>query len=112
MRQCLLGTLVVRRLDKGFIGLPGTGFRGDIGAEIANDVATFVDVRRGPVNSLAVEKMRASAFQSEKRRIVHGSLVDLAGVLCDQLSNHLEMAELLKRDVLQHVADPGILDME
>ena len=43
---------------------------------------------------------------------MYGGLVEFAGVLRDQLSNHLKVAELLDRDVLQHVADAGILDME
>ena len=33
-------------------------------------------------------------------------------MLRDQLSNHLKVAELLDRDVLQHVADAGVLDVE
>ena len=33
-------------------------------------------------------------------------------VCCDELSNHLKVAELLDRDVLQHVADAGVLDVE
>src|SRR6185437_6270572 len=39
-------------------------------------------------------------------------LVNLAGMLRDQLSNHLKMAELLHRDVLQHVANTRVLDVE
>ena len=33
-------------------------------------------------------------------------------MLRDQFTNHLEMAEFLHRDVLQHIADAGILDVE
>ena len=33
-------------------------------------------------------------------------------MLRDELSDHLEMAELLHRDVLQHVANAGILDVK
>ena len=43
---------------------------------------------------------------------MYGGLVEFAGVLRDQLSNHLKMTELLDRDVLQHVADAGVLDVE
>ena len=43
---------------------------------------------------------------------MYGGLVEFAGVLRDQLSDHLKMAELLDRDVLQHVADAGVLDVE
>jgi len=33
-------------------------------------------------------------------------------MLLDHPANHLEMAEFLERDVVQHVADRSILDME
>jgi hypothetical protein len=33
-------------------------------------------------------------------------------MLRDQLADHLEMAKFLHRDVLQHVANTGILDVE
>jgi hypothetical protein len=33
-------------------------------------------------------------------------------MLCDELSNHFEVAEFLDRNVLQHIADAGILNME
>ena len=33
-------------------------------------------------------------------------------MLGDQFADHLEMAELLHRDVLQHVADARVLDVE
>jgi hypothetical protein len=35
-----------------------------------------------------------------------------AGVLRDQLSHHFKVAKLLDRDVLKHVADAGVLDVE
>ena len=56
--------------------------------------------------------MGAAAFQPEQRCIVDRRLVNLAGVLRDKLSHHLKMAELLNRDVLQHVANARILNME
>jgi hypothetical protein len=43
---------------------------------------------------------------------VYGGLVELAGVLRYQLSHHFKVAELLDRDVLKHVADAGVLDVE
>ncbi len=43
---------------------------------------------------------------------MYEGLVEFAGVLRDQLSNHLKVAELLDRDVLEHVPDAGVLDME
>ena len=43
---------------------------------------------------------------------MYGGLVEFAGVLRDQLSNHLKVAKLLDCDVLQHVADAGVLDVE
>ena len=33
-------------------------------------------------------------------------------MLGNKLADHLKMAELLHRDVLQHIADAGILDVE
>ena len=56
--------------------------------------------------------MRTSAFELEQRCIVNRRLIDLARVLRDQFANHLQMAELLHRNVLQHVADASIFDME
>ena len=43
---------------------------------------------------------------------MYGGLVEFAGVLRDQLSHHLKVAELLDRDVLKHVTDAGVLDVE
>ena len=56
--------------------------------------------------------MRPAAFKLEQRRVVDIGLVDFARVLRDQLADHFEMAEFLDRDVLQHVADAGVLDVE
>ena len=56
--------------------------------------------------------MRATALDLEQRRGVNIGLIHLAGVLGNKLADHLKMAELLHRDVLQHIADAGILDME
>ena len=33
-------------------------------------------------------------------------------MLCQQFADHFEVAELLDRDVLKHVADAGVLDVE
>ncbi len=110
--SAFLRALVVARLDERLVGLARTGLRGDVGAQVADHVAAFVDVGGRPAAALAVEKVRTAAFEPEQRRIIDRRLIDLAGVLRDKLSDHLEMAELLHRDVLQHVADAGILDVE
>ena len=112
MNQGLLGALVVTGLDQGLVGLAGAGFGGDVRPQIANDVAALLDIGCRPATSLAVKKMRAATFELEQRRIVDGGLVDLAGVRGDQLADHLEVAELLDRDVLEHVANAGILNVE
>ena len=39
-------------------------------------------------------------------------LISLAGMLRDQFADHFEVAEFLDRDVLKHVADAGVLDVE
>jgi hypothetical protein len=56
--------------------------------------------------------MRPPTLKLEERRIMHCCLINLAGVLRDQLAHHLKVAELLDGDVLQHVADRGVLDVE
>jgi hypothetical protein len=56
--------------------------------------------------------MRAAAFQPEQRRIIDRRLINLARVLRDELADHLEMAELLHRDVLQHITNACILNVE
>ena len=56
--------------------------------------------------------MRAATFHFEDWRVVNRSLIDLAGVLRDELSHHLKMAKLLDGDILQHVADPGVFDVK
>ena len=43
---------------------------------------------------------------------MNGGLVKLAGMLRDQLAHHFEMTEFLDRDVLKHIPNAGILDME
>ena len=44
--------------------------------------------------------MRTATFELEQRRIVDGRLVNLARVLSDELSDHLEMTEFLYGDIL------------
>ena len=56
--------------------------------------------------------MRAAALHFEQRRVIDTGLIDLARVLSNQLTDHLQMAEFFHRNVLQHIADAGILDME
>ena len=56
--------------------------------------------------------MRADTFHLEQRRVIYRGLVELGGMLDDELADHLEMAELLHRDVLEHVANAGVGDME
>src|ERR1700722_17594587 len=61
---------------------------------------------------MAGEEVRAAAFELEQRSVVDGGLIKLARVLRDQFADHFEMAEFLDGDVLKHVADASILDME
>ena len=56
--------------------------------------------------------MRAAALQLEDGRLINGGLIDLAGVLGDELPNHLQVPELLDGDVLEHVANSSVLDVE
>jgi hypothetical protein len=56
--------------------------------------------------------MRAAAFELKQRRIVNCRLVDLACMLRNELADHLEVAEFFQRNVLQHVANAGIFDVE
>ena len=63
--------------------------------------------------ALAVDQMRADAAYGKQRAPVRGVPgVALFGMLLDHPSDHLEMAELFDRDVLQHVADRRVLGME
>ena len=56
--------------------------------------------------------MRAATFELEQRRIVDLGLINFPGVLSDQMSDHLEMAEFFHGDILQHVAQAGVFDMK
>src|SRR5665213_1325785 len=56
--------------------------------------------------------MRADALHRKEGRFVDFRLVDLARVLRYEFADHFEMAELFHRDILQHVADACVLDME
>ena len=91
------------------VRFPGTT---SVGPQIADDVAAFLDIGCRPAAALAVQKVWATAFEPEQRRIIDGRLIDLAGVLRDKLSDHLEMAELLHRDILQHIANACVLYVE
>ena len=56
--------------------------------------------------------MRAAAFQFEDRCIISRRLIDLAGMLRNELSHHFQVAELFEGDILQHVANRRILHVE
>ena len=43
---------------------------------------------------------------------MHRRLIQLARMLRDQLAHHFEMTELLDGDVLEHVPDESIFDVE
>jgi hypothetical protein len=112
MRQRFLRALVIAGLDQRLVCLARAGLGGDVGAQVTHYVAALVDIRGGPGAALAVQEVRPHPLQLEQRRVIHGGLVKLAGVLRDQLADHLQMAEFLDRDILQHVADARVLDME
>jgi hypothetical protein len=61
---------------------------------------------------LAVQEVRAAAFEHEQRSVVQGGLVKLACMLRGQLANHFEMTEFLDGDVLKHVPDVDIFDVK
>src|SRR5260370_34311605 len=82
-------------------------------SQIPHHVTALVDIGRSPGRSLAVDQVRPDAAHREERALVGGvPSVALFGMLLDHPSDHLEMAELLERDVVQHVADRRVLDME
>ena len=112
MQQHLFGWFVVARLDERFVGLASARLGRNIGAKIAHDIAALIDIGRRPAASLAVQKMRTAAFEIEQRGVVNIGLVDFARMLRDQLADHFEMAEFLDGDVLKHVANAGVLDVE
>src|ERR1700733_11102297 len=79
---------------------------------MADNIATFLDGGCCPTAALAVEEVRATGLEFEQRSVVDGGLIKFARMLRDQLANHFEMTEFLDRDVLKHVPDAGILDVE
>src|ERR1700729_1313293 len=112
MYQSLPGPIVVAGIDQSLVGLASTGFGCDVRSEITYDVSALVDVGGCPATALTVEKMRTSAFNLKDRSLVDVGLIHLAGVLRDELADHFEMTEFFDRDILQHIAYAGILDME
>ena len=77
-----------------------------------NYVPALVDVGGSPAATLAVKEMRPPPFSLDGARRRPKMLVNLAGMLRYELSDHLKMAELLHRNVLQHVSDTRILDVK
>jgi hypothetical protein len=63
-------------------------------------------------STLAIQEMRATAFELEQRSVVNGGLIKLARMLGDQLTDHFEMTEFFDSDVLKHVPDTGVLDVK
>ena len=57
-------------------------------------------------------EVRAAALQAKQRRVVDRCLIDFARVLRNEFANHLQMAEFLYRNVLQHITDASILDVK
>ncbi len=110
--QRLFGALIVARFDQRFVRLTRPGFSGDICPQVADHVTAFLNVCRRPAAPLAVQEVRSAALDLEQWGIVYRGFLELTGMLCDQLANHLKVAELLNRNVLKHIADAGILDVE
>ena len=85
---------------------------GDVGAEVADHIAALVDVAGGPSAALAVHEVRPDATHPEQRRGINVGLIKLTCVLLDQFAHHLEVAEFLERDALQHVPDRCVCNMK
>ena len=100
MLKGLLRSVVVASLYQSLIGLACPCFSRNVSAQITHDVAAFLNICGCPTTSLTVEKMRATTFQFENRGFIGRRLIDLAGMLGDQLSHHFKMTEFLDRDVL------------
>ena len=115
VRRCdqrRLGAWILAVIDQGFISLTRARFGGNVGAQIADDISAFVDIGGRPGLPAAINEMRTHAFEREQRRGINIRLIDVLRVLRDELADHFEVAELFKRDILEHVTDGGILDME
>src|SRR5207237_5824097 len=95
------------------VALTRAGLRGDIGAQLPHHIAALVYIGRSPGLSVAVDEVRPDAAHREEGALVSRVPgVALLGMLLDHSAHHLEMAELLESDVVQHVAYRRILDME
>src|SRR5689334_24434109 len=112
MMKRLFRALVVTRLDQRLIGLSRACFGRDVCPQVADHVAPLLDICRSPATSLAVEEVRPTALDLENWCLRCRFLIDLAGMLSDQFADHFEVAKLLDRDVLQHIADRSIFDVE
>ena len=110
--QCLLGTLIIACLDERLVSLSSARFSRNVRPKVADNVAALLDVSGRPTAALAVQKVRAATLDLEQRSVVNGRLVKLFGMLRNQFADHFEMAEFLDRDILEHVTDASILDVE
>jgi hypothetical protein len=61
---------------------------------------------------MTIQEVWAAPLEFEQWSVPDRGFVEFAGVLGDQLADHFRMAEFLDRDVLEHVADASVLDME
>ena len=111
--QCFRAALIGRELDQRLVGLPSACLGGDVGAQIADYIAALVDISRGPGLSAAVHQMRPHAAHCKQRAAISAVPgIAFLGVLLDHSPDHLEMAELFESNVMQHVADGLVLDVE
>ena len=112
--QHLLRTRIDRPLQEHLICLACSGFGRDVRAQVAHHIAALVDVGRRPAHAGIVDQVRATAANREDRAVLQlrHRLLDPARVLFDQLAHHLEVAELLHRDVLQQIANPRLRAVE
>src|SRR5271154_5561376 len=110
--QCLLGPLVIACVDERLVSLSSARFSRNVRPKVADNVAAFLDVGRRSAAALTIQEVGAAPLDLEQRSVVNGRLVELAGMLRNQLADHFEMAEFLDRDVLEHVADAGVFDVK
>ena len=102
--QRLARPFVGRHRDQRLVGGKGAGFGGDVGAQIAHWARAFLDVARRPRWSPGCRAGADLAPDGEQGAAERLALLAALGVGLDQVRHDLEMAELLGRNVHQHVA--------
>jgi hypothetical protein len=95
----LLRSIIEGDLDQRLVSLARARFGCDVATEIADDVATLVDVGDARAYTVAVTEMRAHAANGKERTFKCRGLIDVGRVHLDELANHLQRAELFQGDV-------------